>query len=99
MTDLSITRTRSLPPAVAVAALGASSFMITLDATALHVALPTIAEDLGASLTALQWIANAYTLVFAGLLLSSGALSAYSDVCAHPFRQHAPTCSGLFAQL
>ncbi|APE45844.1 hypothetical protein BOO69_19765 (plasmid) [Sulfitobacter alexandrii] len=49
--------------------------MITLDATALHVALPTIAEDLGASLTALQWIANAYTLVFAGLLLSSGALS------------------------
>ncbi|WP_083545776.1 DHA2 family efflux MFS transporter permease subunit [Sulfitobacter alexandrii] len=75
MTDLSTTQTRSLPPAVALAALGASSFMITLDATALHVALPTIAEDLGASLTALQWIANAYTLVFAGLLLSSGALS------------------------
>ena len=23
----------------------------------------------------------------------------YSDVCAHPFRQHAPTCSGLFAHL
>ncbi|MFC6643915.1 MULTISPECIES: DHA2 family efflux MFS transporter permease subunit [Sulfitobacter] len=75
MTDLSMTTKRSLPPAVAVAALGASSFMITLDATALHVALPTIEEDLGASLTALQWIANAYTLVFAGLLLSSGALS------------------------
>ncbi|QFT81976.1 Multidrug resistance protein stp [Roseovarius sp. THAF27] len=75
MTDLTMTRTPSLPPAVAVAALGASSFMITLDATALHVALPTIAEDLGASLTALQWIASAYTLVFAGLLLSSGALS------------------------
>lgn len=39
MTDLSMTRTRSLPPAFAVAARGANSFMITLDATALHVAL------------------------------------------------------------
>ncbi|AML52610.1 DHA2 family efflux MFS transporter permease subunit [Falsihalocynthiibacter arcticus] len=75
MTTRTVETTRSFPPAVAIAALGASSFMITLDATALHVALPTIAEELGAGLSALQWITNAYTLVFAGLLLSSGALS------------------------
>lgn len=62
-------------PGLALAALGASSFIITLDATALHVALPTIAHDLGASLTGLQWIANAYTLVFAGVLLTAGALA------------------------
>lgn len=75
MISFAIPPFRRLPPAIAVAALGISSFMITLDATALHVALPTIANDLGAGLSALQWIANAYTLVFAGLLLSSGALS------------------------
>lgn len=75
MAEISMNPPRRLPPTVAVAALGASSFMITLDATALHVALPTIAEELGASLTALQWIANAYTLVFASLLLTAGALS------------------------
>lgn len=66
---------RKLTPAIAVGALGMSSFMITLDATALHVALPTIAADLGGTLAELQWVINAYTLVFAGLLLSSGTLS------------------------
>ena len=42
--------------------------------SALNVALPTIQRDLGASGTELQWIVDAYALVFAGLLLPAGAL-------------------------
>ena len=41
----------------------------------LNVALPSIARDLGATQTQLTWIVDAYTVIFAGLLLLSGALS------------------------
>ena len=41
---------------------------------ALNVALPNVAADTGASLSQLQWIVDAYALVFAGLLLPAGAL-------------------------
>jgi EmrB/QacA subfamily drug resistance transporter len=47
---------------------------ISLDNTILNVALPSIATDLGASGGELQWIVDAYTLVFAGLVLSAGSL-------------------------
>ncbi|GAA5180055.1 MFS transporter [Rugosimonospora acidiphila] len=50
-------------------------FMIGLDASAVNVALPRIGEALGGSTTGLQWIVDAYTLMFAALLLSAGALS------------------------
>src|ERR1700692_672520 len=53
----------------------ASSFafaVIQLDVTIVNVALPRIGEDLGASLTELQWVVDAYTLGFAALLLSAG---------------------------
>ncbi|WP_217593095.1 MFS transporter [Cohnella sp. GbtcB17] len=50
-------------------------FMVLLDTTALGVALPAIRADLGGGLSGLQWVANAYTIVFAGLLLSMGALA------------------------
>ncbi|MFJ4195747.1 MFS transporter [Pseudomonas sp. NPDC089534] len=52
-----------------------SSFMVALDVTALNVALPSIGRDLATGMDRLQWIAGAYTLVFASLLLSAGALS------------------------
>ncbi|AMQ87128.2 MULTISPECIES: MFS transporter [Pseudomonas] len=52
-----------------------SSFMVALDVTALNVALPGIGQDLATGMDRLQWIAGAYTLVFASLLLSAGALS------------------------
>jgi EmrB/QacA subfamily drug resistance transporter len=42
--------------------------------TALNVALPTLSRELGASTSQLQWIVDGYGLVFAGLLLSAGAL-------------------------
>ncbi|MGI8331182.1 MFS transporter [Actinomadura scrupuli] len=45
-----------------------------LDATVVNVALPRIAEDLGASMSGLQWTVNAYTLTLAGFILLGGSL-------------------------
>ncbi|HVM65249.1 MAG TPA: MFS transporter [Acidimicrobiales bacterium] len=52
-----------------------SLLVVMLDNTVLNVALPTLVRDLHASTTQLQWIVDAYTLVFAGLLLTAGSLS------------------------
>ena len=49
-------------------------FMIMLDNTVVNVALPSIQNDLGASLSALEWTINAYTLTFAVLLVTGGRL-------------------------
>src|SRR5829696_2502977 len=54
--------------------LSASLIVISLDNTILNVALPTLERDLHASAAQLQWIVDAYMLVFAGLLLTAGAL-------------------------
>ena len=51
-----------------------SLLVISLDNTILNVALPTLGRDLQASSSQLQWIVDAYMLVFAGLLLTAGAL-------------------------
>jgi EmrB/QacA subfamily drug resistance transporter len=48
--------------------------LISLDNTVLNVALPSIVRSLGASSSQLQWMVDAYAVVFAGLLLSLGAL-------------------------
>jgi EmrB/QacA subfamily drug resistance transporter len=47
---------------------------VTMDNTILNVALPTISRQLSASGSQLQWIVDAYIVVFAGLLLISGTL-------------------------
>ena len=49
-----------------------AQFMVILDATVVNVALPSIQKDLGLSEGNLQWIVNAYTLVFGGFLLLGG---------------------------
>src|SRR4051794_31960105 len=49
-------------------------FMTTLDNLVVTTALPSIRADLGASLEALEWTVNAYTLTFAVLLLTGAAL-------------------------
>src|SRR6185295_5652204 len=51
-----------------------SLLVISLDNTILNVALPTLELDLGASSSQLQWIVDSYMLVFAGLLLTAGAI-------------------------
>ncbi len=49
-------------------------FMIMLDNTVVNVALPSIQRDLHASLSALEWTVNAYTLTFAVLMVTGGRL-------------------------
>ncbi|MFH8569181.1 MFS transporter [Streptomyces sp. NPDC017993] len=48
--------------------------MVILDVTVINVAVPVVGRELSASLTDIQWITDGYTLVFAGLLLTGGAL-------------------------
>src|SRR5437016_4018836 len=57
-----------------LAVLCMSLVVITIDNSILNVALPTIVRDLGASGSDLQWIIDAYIIVFASLLLTAGAL-------------------------
>ncbi len=51
-----------------------SLLVIVIDNTIVNVALPTLVRDLGTSVSDLQWVVDAYTLVFAGLLLTAGSL-------------------------
>jgi MFS family permease len=57
----------------ALAVLCLSLVVLAMDNTILNVALPTLARDLGATGSQLQWMVDAYLLVFAGLLLTMGA--------------------------
>ena len=59
--------------ALTAAILGSS--IVAVDATVVNVALPTIADDLGGGLAGQQWVANAYLLTLASLILVSGSLS------------------------
>ncbi|MFG3261056.1 MULTISPECIES: MFS transporter [Streptomyces] len=58
----------------ALAALVASMLTLGFDMTILNVALPTMARDLGASTGEQQWMADAYVVVFAALMLPAGLL-------------------------
>ena len=51
-----------------------SLVMVIVGNTVLNVALPTLVRELDATSTQLQWIIDIYSLVFAGLLLTGGAL-------------------------
>ncbi|HZU79576.1 MAG TPA: MFS transporter [Acidimicrobiales bacterium] len=52
-----------------------ASFAINLDTTIVNVALPSLVRELHATTTQLQWVVDAYNLVFAALLLTFGSLS------------------------
>jgi EmrB/QacA subfamily drug resistance transporter len=49
-----------------------AQFMVILDVSIVNVALPSIRNGLHFSTTGLQWVVNAYTLTFAGLLMLGG---------------------------
>ena len=68
-----MTRAPSKP--LILVALLMASFVINLDTTLVNVALPTLTRELGATTAQLQWVVDAYNLVFAALLLTSGSLS------------------------
>src|ERR1700759_157143 len=66
-------RTPSKP--LVLVALLTASFVINLDTTLVNVALPTLTRELCAPTAQLQWVVDAYNLVFAALLLTAGSLS------------------------
>ncbi|WP_220495603.1 MFS transporter [Oceanospirillum sediminis] len=69
---------QSVPESTARATLLAALlgfFVITLDAVVVNVALPTLSHEMDATITGLQWVVDGYTLAFAALLLSTGALT------------------------
>ena len=61
-------------PLILVALLLAA-FLVNLDTTLVNVALPAMVRELHATTTQLQWVVDAYNLVFAALLLTFGSLS------------------------
>jgi EmrB/QacA subfamily drug resistance transporter len=64
---------RSKP--VILVALLLATFLVNLDTMMVNVALPAMVRDLHATTTQLQWVVDAYNLVFAALLLTFGSLS------------------------
>jgi EmrB/QacA subfamily drug resistance transporter len=60
---------------VILGVLCVSLMIIVMDNTILNVAIPSLIRDLGATNSEIQWIVDAYVLVFAGLLLTTGSLS------------------------
>src|SRR5215472_5191603 len=56
-------------------ALLLAAFLVNLDTTMVNVALPAMVRELHATTTQLQWVVDAYNLVFAALLLTFGSLS------------------------
>ena len=64
---------RSKP--VILVALLLATFLVNLDRTLVNVALPAMVRQLHATTTQLQWVVDAYNLVFAALLLTFGSLS------------------------
>ena len=62
-------------PTLGLTAISLGFLMITLDATIVNVALGPIGNDLGGAVSTAQWIINGYTLAFAALLLTAGALA------------------------
>ena len=59
-------------PGIALAVILACHLMVTLDATVVNIAMPSMKESLGFSPTGLSWVFSAYTLAFGGLLLLGG---------------------------
>jgi DHA2 family methylenomycin A resistance protein-like MFS transporter len=60
---------------IAVLAVCLGFFLVMLDTTIVTVALPRIAADLGGGTSTLQWVVDSYTVVFAALVLTGGALA------------------------
>src|SRR3954449_4693868 len=52
-----------------------AAFVINVDTTIINVALPTLVRELHASNTQLQWVVDAFNLLFAGTVLAVGSLS------------------------
>ncbi|MGW0415517.1 MFS transporter, partial [Streptomyces collinus] len=79
---MTTTTTSPAPPALSsrgrwtvLAVCCLSMFLVGLDTTVVNVGLPAVGRGLGAGTRGLEWTVDAYTVVLAGLLISSGALA------------------------
>ncbi|OXY92299.1 MFS transporter [Streptomyces diastatochromogenes] len=79
---MTATTTHPVPPALSarrrwtvLAVCCLSMFLVGLDTTIVNVGLPAIGRGLGVGTRSLEWTVDAYTIVLAGLLISSGALA------------------------
>lgn len=72
MQQTAISTNPSMLPALA---LGFAAFLTNFDITAVVVALPAVASDLGFGVAGYAWVMDAYSLAFTGCLLISGALA------------------------
>ena len=77
--DLTASRRRAVLGVMCLALM-----MVVAAVASLNVALPDLARDTGATQSQLQWIVDAYALVFAGLLLPAGALGDRYRPQGHP---------------
>src|ERR1700692_4460228 len=59
----------------ALAAVGLGVFVVANDFTAVSVALPTIERQFNADVSTVQWVINAYALVFGVLIVTGGRLA------------------------
>ncbi len=59
----------------ALALLGLAFFMVILDATIVLTAIPSMQEELGFTVSGVQWVLTAYALTFAGLMLFFGRMA------------------------
>jgi MFS transporter, DHA2 family, methylenomycin A resistance protein len=66
---------RRAGPTTVLAASLLGFFVIALDALVVNVSLPAIGDSLSGGMAGLQWVVDGYTLMFAALMLSAGALS------------------------
>src|SRR2546423_10191324 len=69
-----MTKRRPSAPWLALAVLALGLFMTLLDLTIVNVAIPSIVDDLHASLDQILWVLNGYSLMYAVLLITSGRL-------------------------
>jgi EmrB/QacA subfamily drug resistance transporter len=73
LADAAVTHRRPSPAAIAVAVLSLGVFMSSLDLFIVNLAFPYIGHDYGTtSLSALSWVLNGYTIIFAAVLVPAG---------------------------
>src|SRR5207244_3061272 len=68
-------RPRQTSKSTVLITLCLAALVINIDVTIVNVTLPSLVRQLGATTTNLQWVVDAYTLVFAALILAAGSLS------------------------
>ena len=73
-------------------------FLVLLDTTALNIATPALGKEFGDAISDLQWVVNSYTLIFASLLLTAGAVGDRTGVKrSYQIGLFLFTCASLFS--